>query len=152
MIRFILITCAAFVTMEFVAYLAHRYVYHGFLWIIHRSHHAPRKGPFELNDLFPLFFATITIALMVYALSEPSRLDLLAASIGIALYGSVYFFIHDLYVHRRMKSLSFRIPFLLLLKQAHAIHHRHGGEPYGLLFFADPRRAAAEAVRETEDV
>jgi hypothetical protein len=30
---------------------------HGFLWVLHKSHHEPRKGAFELNDLFGFIFA-----------------------------------------------------------------------------------------------
>jgi beta-carotene 3-hydroxylase len=152
MIRFALIVLVSFVVMEFVSYLAHRYVYHKLLWVFHKSHHSPRKGHFELNDIFPFFFAAVSIFLMFISASDPGRFDILALSIGITLYGGTYFFIHDLYVHRRMKSLSLRIPILLQIKRAHAIHHRHGGEPYGLLFFADPRRVAREEVKEEEDV
>jgi beta-carotene 3-hydroxylase len=147
MIRFALIVLIAFILMEFVSYLAHRYVYHKLLWVFHRSHHSPRTGPFELNDVFPLFFASISIILMFSALSDPAGSDLLALSIGITLYGLTYFFVHDLYVHRRVKRLRLRIPFLLQIKKAHAIHHR-----YGLLLFTNPRRVAEERVIEEEDV
>jgi beta-carotene 3-hydroxylase len=152
MIRSAVIILASFILMEFVSYLAHRYIYHKLLWVFHRSHHSPRTGPFELNDVFPLFFAAVSMFLMFTGLSDPDGTDLFALSIGITLYGLTYFFIHDLYVHRRVKRLSLRIPLLLQIKRAHAIHHRYGGEPYGLLFFADPRRVAQEPVREEEDV
>lgn len=152
MIRFALIVLVAFTGMEFVSYLAHRYVYHKILWVFHKSHHSPRTGPFELNDVFPLFFATVSIILMFTALGDPAGSDLFALSIGITLYGMTYFFVHDLYVHRRVKRLRLRIPFLLQIKKAHAIHHREGGEPYGLLLFTNPRRVAEEQVIEEEDV
>jgi beta-carotene 3-hydroxylase len=152
MIRFAVIVLIAFILMEFVSYLAHRYVYHKLLWVFHKSHHSPRRGRFELNDVFPLFFATVSILLMFTALSGPSGSDLFALSIGITLYGMTYFFIHDLYVHRRIKRLRLRIPFLLQIKKAHAIHHRYGGEPYGLLLFTNPGRVAQEQVIEEEDV
>ena len=44
--RFVLIMLATFAVMEGVSYVAHRFVYHGFLWILHKSHHTPRKGFF----------------------------------------------------------------------------------------------------------
>ena len=152
MVQFALIVLLSFVAMEFVSYLAHRFIYHKLLWALHRSHHSPRSGPFELNDLFPVFFAAASIVLMLKGLSDPALKDVLAMSIGITVYGMIYFFIHDLYVHRRIKWLSLRIPFLLTIKKAHAIHHREGGEPYGLLFFADPDRARRESVLEDDTV
>ena len=145
MVRFAVIMFLAFVAMEFVSYLAHRYVYHTFLWILHKSHHAPRKGLFEWNDLFPTFFASIAILLMWYAVGDPSRNDILALTLGVTMYGLVYFVIHDLYAHRRMKSLSFRIPYLQQVKKAHMVHHQTGGEPYGLLLFTTPRRVREAA-------
>ena len=144
MLRFIMIVVLAFVAMEGVSYAVHRYVYHGFLWFIHRSHHAPRKGRFEWNDLFPLHFASISIVLMMIGLSNPEARDILALSIGITLYGMVYLVIHDLYVHRRMQSLTFKNPFMLKIKKAHMVHHSHGGEPYGLLLFSLPGHAEKE--------
>jgi beta-carotene 3-hydroxylase len=152
MIVFLLIAAGSFVAMEFVSYLAHRYIYHKLLWVFHKSHHSPRKGAFELNDVFPVFFAAAAITLMAIGVADPGRSHLLAMSIGITAYGMVYFFIHDLYVHRRVRSLPLRIPFLLTIKKAHAIHHRTGGEPYGLLFFANPENARRERVKEDDVV
>lgn len=152
MIRFAALVLVSFVVMEFVSYLAHRYVYHKLLWVFHRSHHSPRTGPFEANDVFPVFFATLAITIMVTALSDPLSPDLLAVSIGVSLYGMVYFFVHDLYVHRRVRRLGLRIPFLIQVKKAHALHHRYGGEPYGLLFFTKRDRVQREAIVEDEDV
>ena len=152
MIRFAAFVLVSFVVMEFVSYLAHRYVYHKLLWVFHKSHHSPRTGPFEANDVFPVFFATVAITIMVTALSDPLSPDLLAVSIGVSLYGMVYFFIHDLYVHRRVRRLGLRIPFLIQVKKAHALHHRYGGEPYGLLFFTRRDRVQREVIAEDEDV
>ena len=152
MIRFAAIVLGSFVVMEFVAYLAHRYVYHKLLWVFHKSHHSPRTGPFEANDVFPVFFATVAVAIMLAALTEPVSADLLAVSIGVSMYGMVYFFIHDLYVHRRMKKLRLRIPFLIEVKKAHALHHRYGGEPYGLLLYTRRDRVRLEVIEEDRDV
>jgi len=150
--RFAAIVIVSFVGMEFFSYLVHRFVYHKLMWILHKSHHTRREGMFELNDLFPLTFATVTIFLMVKGIAEGSGSDLLAASIGIALYGMVYFTIHDLYVHRRAKFVSLKIPWLIKVKKAHALHHRYGGEPYGLLMFFNADRAEREVVHEEEVV
>ena len=150
--RFAAIVILTFCVMEFVSYLAHRYVYHGFMWVFHRSHHRRREGVFEWNDIFPLIFSTIAIALMAKGAYDPDGADLLAAAIGVSLYGIIYFFIHDLYIHRRARWLKLRIPFLLKMKQAHAIHHRDGGEPYGLLLFFNRDKVEREKVDEDQDV
>ena len=152
MIRFLLVVALTFVGMELVSYLIHRFIYHRLLWFIHKSHHTQREGPFELNDIFPLFFAAVSVVFLVVGLGEEGRPDLLAASVGIILYGTVYFVVHDLYVHRRVKSVRLRIPFLLPLKKAHAIHHRYGEEPYGLLFFVHPKRVSEEPVGDDDVV
>ncbi len=151
-LRFVGIALAAFIAMEFVSYLVHRYVYHGFMWFLHKSHHTPRKGRFEWNDLFPLFFATVTMILMVVGLSDPSGMDLVALSIGITIYGGVYLVIHDLYVHGRMKSLTLKNRYLLRVKKAHMMHHASGEEPYGLLLFSFPEKVLdGETHRGRED-
>ncbi|MFM2267096.1 MAG: hypothetical protein RL757_537, partial [Bacteroidota bacterium] len=51
---------ATVATMEFVAWAAHKYVMHGFLWNWHEDHHKPhfeKDGFWEKNDLFFLVFA-----------------------------------------------------------------------------------------------
>jgi beta-carotene 3-hydroxylase len=150
MIRFVLITLAAFCAMEGVSYLAHRFVYHRLLWVFHRSHHRRRTGLFEWNDVFPLFFSTTCIILMYVAVQDPTSMDLLALSVGIALYGTVYFAIHDLYVHRRAEWFAPRLPYLQKVKKAHMVHHLYGGEPYGLLLFPLPRELREREVRGDE--
>jgi beta-carotene 3-hydroxylase len=148
----LLIFVSSFALMELVSYLAHRYIYHGIGWKLHKSHHEPRKGMFEWNDIFPMTFAAITMILLLYALAEPGRSELAAAGFGVMAYGLVYFFVHDLYIHRRARWLKLRIPFLQRLKQAHAIHHRYGGEPYGLLIVISPERLRAHSVEDDESL
>lgn len=152
MILFVILVFVTFLAMELFSYVVHRFLYHGWAWCIHKSHHSPRKGVFEWNDIFPTTFAALTIALATYAVADPIGLELLAVAVGTTAYGIMYFVIHDLYIHRRVKHFSLRIGFLRKVKQAHALHHRYGGEPYGLLFFLDPQRAATENVDETKAV
>lgn len=152
MIRTLLITLSVFVAMECVSYLVHRFIYHKILWVLHRSHHSKRDGVFELNDLFPVAFSVVTILLIFLGLTDPSRVDFVAVAVGMTLYGAVYFLIHDLYVHRRAKWFRLRLPFLLAIKKAHAVHHRDGGEPYGLLFFGTATRASSDPVDEDDRV
>lgn len=150
MIRFAVVTALTFAAMELASYLIHRYAYHKLLWVIHKSHHTRRNGPFESNDIFPVIFAAISIVLMAFGLRDSNSSTLLPVSIGIMMYGGVYFVVHDLYIHRRVKRLVLHIPLLLPLKKAHAVHHRTGGEPYGLLFYVHRRQMAEEPVRDED--
>ncbi|MBI5647887.1 MAG: sterol desaturase family protein [Ignavibacteriae bacterium] len=135
-VYFILAMTGSFLVMEFVSYLAHRYVYHGIGWRFHQSHHTKRHGIFEKNDVFPLFFATSTTAVMILSLQFELLSWLLPFSIGVSAYGVTYFLIHDIYVHRRSRHFRPRWSYLLKIKKAHAAHHRYGEEPYGLLLFS----------------
>nr|KJB37315.1 hypothetical protein B456_006G199400 [Gossypium raimondii] len=56
----------AAVGMEFWARWAHRALWHASLWHMHESHHRPREGPFELNDVFAITNAVPAIALLSY--------------------------------------------------------------------------------------
>lgn len=150
--RFALILIGSFIAMEFFSYIAHRFIYHGALWFVHKSHHTPRTGLFELNDLFPLILSASTIALMIYGFAQPDGLDIVAASIGISAYGLVYLTIHDLYVHRRMRSLTFAIPYLKRVKKAHMVHHMYGAEPFGLLVFWLPKGVDLNSIPDEEPV
>ena len=50
MLQFIAILVATVAAMEVVAYLMHRYLMHGPLWILHESHHRRERGRFEPSD------------------------------------------------------------------------------------------------------
>ena len=116
---------AAFLFMEGFAWFTHKYVMHGFMWVWHKSHHEPRPGIFELNDLFAVVFAAPAIAgiyLGVHGLPP-----LLPIGLGITAYGAVYFMFHDGLVHRRYKvPMNGKSKFWKRLIQAHRIHHAVG--------------------------
>ena len=61
----VVLVIAAFCLMEGVAWFTHKYVMHGFLWRWHKSHHEPRYGIFELNDLFSVIFGTVGAGLII---------------------------------------------------------------------------------------
>jgi beta-carotene 3-hydroxylase len=133
----ILVFLAAFVGMEGFAWVMHRYVMHGSLWCWHESHHRPRTGLFELNDLFAAVFATPAIVLIWLGVHVWSWW--LPAGLGITAYGAAYFLFHDGLVHER-----FKVPFLNRKGfwrpriQAHRIHHavssKHGCVSFGFLW------------------
>ena len=129
----ILLAVAAFVAMEGVSYLAHRFVMHGAGMVWHRSHHVPTGNRFERNDLFPLCFSTVGVALFAVATMGPAISPLLWVGIGVTAYGATYLFVHEVYIHRRLPVRVPRLAYLEWLRAAHRVHHRSGGEPYGML-------------------
>ena len=68
--------------MEAVAYFSHKYVMHGFGWFLHESHHSPREGFFELNDLYAAIFAipSIRADLLRHQRLSPGRYGQVLAS------------------------------------------------------------------------
>lgn len=136
----ILALITGFIVMEGVAWFTHKYIMHGFLWILHKSHHRRREGIFELNDLFAIFFAAIAMAFIFSGL--PGADWKFFAGIGITAYGAVYFLVHDVYVHRRLKLFPRRSRFRYFeaLRIAHNLHHKthtkHDAESFGFIWVA----------------
>jgi beta-carotene 3-hydroxylase len=141
----LLIVVGVFIVMEPLTYLAHRYVMHGIAWTIHASHHRPRETTIELNDLFPVFFATITIIAFAIGTNVPSASVLIPIGIGVTAYGALYSFVHDVYIHGRFFQLTKEIKPLEYLKRAHILHHLYDGEPYGMLMPVVPKRIREQA-------
>ena len=141
-VRFLLAVAGAFWAMEIAAYVLHRWLFHGVLWRIHRTHHDPAhghgQGGLELNDLFSVGFAAVSLGLMWAGRAEPLGVAF-GAGVGIAVYGLLYFVLHDLYTHGRFRRLRMQNPAAQAVKRAHGRHHqslsREGQEPYGLFLF-----------------
>jgi len=131
----ILITIITFVAMEGATWVIHKYVMHGFLWILHRDHHDHSSdGPFEKNDWFFVIFALPTIALMYYGSLQGFNY-LFFMGLGIMFYGMAYFFVHDVFIHQRIRFLTHtRNPYFLALRRAHKQHHKHLGKEEGECF------------------
>jgi beta-carotene 3-hydroxylase len=145
-LRNALLAGAAFVAMEPVAYAAHRWVMHGPGWGLHRSHHrvvaaaaaaaGSRRHRVEANDAFPVAFAGATILAMAAGSRYGRLASLVPVAAGVTAYGAAYSAVHDVYIHQRLGRLPFRraeVGLGATLAQAHAQHHRRGGEPYGML-------------------
>lgn len=134
------ITLAAVIGMEFMAWFAHKYIMHGFLWSWHEDHHKPhhqKEGFFEKNDLFFLVFAIPSALSYIVGLSTP-HFWLLFVGIGISIYGLIYFLIHDVYIHRRFKWFrQLDSTYSRAILRAHGAHHakqsKEEGESFGLL-------------------
>lgn len=134
---FVFWVVAGFVGTEFFSYVLHRYFFHGPLWFIHKTHHLPRRGWFEFNDVFSIFFSCVAIVLMV---SADSILDSVAFPVGagVTLYGLLYFVAHDAYTHKRLFGFDTNWSWLNHVRSAHRKHHRSiekpGLEPFGLFW------------------
>ena len=88
--------------MEFWAWFMHKYVQHGPLWFLHRSHHVRHPHPVERNDLFFLIYG----AHFRRPCSSPATMASdwwFWVGVGIAAYGTVYFFVHDVLIHGRLR-------------------------------------------------
>lgn len=137
---YVMIVIATFCAMEFMAWFAHKYVMHGWLWSWHKDHHDPllKEGHFfEKNDLFFLVFAIPSAAAYIIGLATP-HLWLLFVGIGISVYGLVYFLIHDVYIHRRFKWFrQLDNKYSRAILRAHGRHHakksKENCESFGLL-------------------
>lgn len=123
MITAIVYVALGFAAMEFSGWFIHKYLMHGPLWMIHKTHHQPSKSFFELNDLFSLLFGSVAIVLILLGVNE---LDFrFWMGMGISLYGFLYFILHDVMVHRRLKWFDRpRNPFLKGIFKAHQAHHK----------------------------
>ncbi len=144
----------AVIAMEGVAWATHRWVMHGPLWVLHKSHHSERTGAFEANDLFAVGFAGIAIA-MFWIGAEREWSAITWAAAGVTTYGALYAIVHDGMVHRRW---PFRVVprrgYLKGLVQAHRLHHavdaREGAVSFGFLAPQDVRRLSASLKRRRE--
>ncbi len=132
-----LLLLMAFAGMELIAYLTHKYLMHGPLWVLHQSHHVPHEGRLEKNDLFGVFFAIPSIVLIW--VGTRAFAPALWIGLGMAAYGGAYFLFHDVIVHRRVK-LPFkpRDGYLQRITLAHRMHHatrvRDGAVSFGFLY------------------
>lgn len=131
----ILIVIATFFLMEGATWLIHKYVMHGFLWMLHRDHHDhSTEGHLEKNDYFFIIFAIPAIILM-YIGSQQGYSYIFYIGLGVTYYGLAYFFVHDIFIHQRISFLSnTKNPYLLAIRRAHKQHHKHLGREQGECF------------------
>ena len=129
-VRFICGILAGLLLTEIISYIVHRFLFHGPLGEIHKTHHLPQKNVFEKNDLFLLFFTSLSVILVHFVKSWGT---------GMALYGLCYFLLHDMFTHNRFYRLHLNNKILKSIKQAHHLYHlsvkRQGQEPCGFLLF-----------------
>ena len=144
---------ATFFFMEFMAWFTHKYIMHGIMWYFHRDHHQHEPGFFEKNDVFFLIFAIPSWLCIMLGMMNANYYSV-AIGAGIAVYGLSYFLMHDVFIHQRFKWFrNTNNSYLLALRKAHKIHHKHlgkeEGEVFGMLivpikYFKESRITAAK--------
>lgn len=151
MIVIALIYLATVFAMEGFAYAMHRWVMHGPGWFLHASHHRPRTGNWEWNDLYFVIFALPSILLLAGGVRWGWGSWATAMGAGIATYGAIYLIFHDIMVHRRVAHRYVpRSPYMKRIMQAHRIHHavetRRGTVSFGFLVAPPPEALKAQLV------
>lgn len=138
MAQWAIVFLMTFVGMEFAAWFLHKFVMHGFLWVLHRDHHQINsEKSYQLNDAFALFFAVPSFLSILF--DSLWELPLLGAfGYGVMAYGIVYFTVHEVIIHRRWKLFALRNNWYIeALNVAHKIHHakidKEDGENFGML-------------------
>lgn len=148
----ILLFLGTVAVMEGVAYAAHRWVMHGPGWFLHRSHHRPRTGKWELNDLYAVIFAVPSIVLILGGVQLGWWPGCTWIGVGIAAYGAIYFGFHDIIVHQRIPTRYLpRSTYMKRIVQAHRLHHvvetKAGTVSFGFLVAPRPDALKAELGR-----
>ncbi|KAF2532466.1 hypothetical protein F2Q70_00033086 [Brassica cretica] len=99
-------------------------VYYRFSWQMEQSHHKPREGPFELNDVFAIINAVPAISLLSYGFFNKGLVPGLCfgAGLGITVFGIAYMFVHDGLVHKRFPVGPIAdVPYLRKVAAAHQV-------------------------------
>lgn len=130
-----LLVIATFVIMEGATWCIHKFVMHGFLWFLHRDHHDhSNTGIAEKNDWFFVIFAIPAIILMYNGVLHGFT-RVFYIGLGITFYGITYFWVHDVFIHQRIKWFKrVKHPYFLAIRRAHKQHHRHTGRKEGECF------------------
>lgn len=149
----IVLLFATFAFMEFVAWFSHKFVMHGVLWNLHRDHHTrDNEGPLERNDWFFLIFAVPAIIFLLLGFGPGLESPLFWIGAGITLYGMAYVFVHDIFVHQRVRIMTRTDnTYFRAMRMAHKVHHKHltkeDGECFGFLWVS---RKYLESARRSK--
>lgn len=145
------IVIGTFLFMEFTAWFVHKYIMHGIFWFLHEDHHVIGEDKifFEKNDWFFVIFAIPSIILFYVGTMHDFDYRFWLGT-GIFIYGAAYFFVHDLFIHQRIKALTrSKNVYLMSIRKAHKMHHKHltkeQGECFGMLLV--PYKYWAEAKK-----
>lgn len=147
-----LLFLATVALMEGFAYVMHRWVMHGWGWFLHESHHRPRTGNWELNDLYAVIFAVPSFVMILGGVQLGWWPGYTWIGAGIAAYGAIYFGFHDVIVHRRLPTRYLpKSTYMKRIVQAHRLHHvvetKEGNVSFGFLVAPRPEDLKAELKR-----
>ncbi|WP_294394381.1 beta-carotene hydroxylase [uncultured Sphingomonas sp.] len=148
----IILFLATVIGMEAFAYAAHRWIMHGPGWFLHKSHHRPRSGHWEWNDLYAAIFAVPSFMLLFGGLQRGWWWGCIWIGAGISAYGAIYFIFHDWIVHQRLPGRYVaRSRYMKRIMQAHRLHHvvetKQGTVSFGFLFAPKPEALKSELAR-----
>ena len=131
----IIVFLLTFFMMEFMAWFTHKYVMHGFLWVLHEDHHKKDHDSwFERNDAFFIFYALVSVGFFLLWQNNILQIGL-AIGLGIFAYGFTYFMVHDIFIHQRFKIFrKAESRYGKALRRAHKMHHKHIGKEHGECF------------------
>ncbi|MFT3933639.1 MAG: sterol desaturase family protein [Chitinophagaceae bacterium] len=131
----IFLLVGTYLLMEPFTWFVHKYVMHGFLWVLHKDHHDhSNEGDLERNDFFFLIFSIPSIILLFIGVRENFN-SIFFIGLGITSYGMSYFFVHDIFIHQRLAMFrNTKNKYLLSLRRAHKEHHKHIGKEDGECF------------------
>jgi len=143
--------------MEMWARYAHKALWHDYEpgWKLHKSHHEPRTGPFEDNDLFAVVNGVPAMFLCLYGFLTPGVTGGLCfgGGLGITLFGRMYMFVHDGLVHRRFPVGPLaQMPQMKRIAVAHQLHHaeKFGGAPWGMFLGPQELESIPGATEELD--
>ena len=166
------LVAGAAVGMEYYARYAHKYLWHESLWtmplktrkewnrpiwLLHESHHLPREGAFEANDIFAIANGVPAFALCAYGFLTPGVFGGLCfgAGLGITFFGIAYMYVHDGMVHKRFPTGPLgKLPFLRKIAAGHTIHHTEAfdGVPWGLFLSTQELAKCPGGLEELDKV
>jgi len=151
----ILLFLITVLAMEGVAYATHRWIMHGPGWFLHESHHRPRGGQFEANDLYAVIFAAPSILLLWGGVNAAWGIWAIWVGAGIAAYGAIYFGFHDIIVHQRLSHRYLpRSSYMKRIVQAHRLHHatesKEGAVSFGFIWAPRPETLKRQLVFNEE--
>jgi len=155
MILQIVVFIATFCIMEFMAWFSHKYIMHGFLWVLHADHHKKDHDSwFERNDAFFLFYAVVSVG--CFLLWQKGIFELgIAVGLGIFAYGLAYFMVHDIFIHQRFKLFrNADNRYSRAVRRAHKMHHKkigkEDGESFGMLIIK--RKYILDAIKQAKSL
>jgi len=136
---YIVIIFTSVLFMEVVAILTHKYIMHGPGWFLHKSHHRNHDHKYELNDIYFIIFSLPSMFSIIYGLLIVNFI-LLSIGIGILIYGIIYVFLHDIFVHQRFGiKVRFNNRYLKNILKSHKKHHsvktKEGASHFGFITY-----------------